>query len=112
MLAASFKRTKIVATIGPASSSPKILEELMVAGVNMFRLNFAHGTHEQHGEVIKAARHLSAKHNKPVAVLADIHFGRRVPGDGQHIRFSYAASNEMIERGIERVAAFIGTSQR
>ncbi|GAC1369677.1 MAG: pyruvate kinase [Candidatus Saccharimonadales bacterium] len=72
MLAASFKRTKIVATIGPASNSPKVLEELMLAGVNMFRLNFAHGTHEQHGEVIKAARHLSAKHNKPVAVLADI----------------------------------------
>ena len=44
----------------------------MLAGVNMFRLNFAHGTHEEHGEVIKAARHLSAKHKKPVAVLADI----------------------------------------
>jgi pyruvate kinase len=72
MLAASFKRTKIVATIGPASSSPEILEELMLAGVNMFRLNFAHGTHAEHGEVIKTARHLSDKHKKPVAVLADI----------------------------------------
>ncbi len=50
-------------------------------------------------------------HEAGVAVLADIHFGRRVPGDGQHIRFSYAASNEMIERGIERVAAFIGKNQ-
>jgi aspartate/methionine/tyrosine aminotransferase len=42
-----------------------------------------------------------------VAVLADIHFGRRVPGDGQHIRFSYAASPEAIRNGIERIDAFI-----
>ncbi len=46
-------------------------------------------------------------HEAGIAVLADIHFGRRVPGDGQHIRFSYAASNEAIERGIERLAAFV-----
>ena len=46
------------------------------------------------------------------AVLADIHFGRRVPGDGQHIRFSYAASNEAIERGIERLADFVRRARR
>jgi aspartate/methionine/tyrosine aminotransferase len=42
-----------------------------------------------------------------VAVLADIHFGARVPGEGQHVRFSYAASKQAIEAGIERMAAFI-----
>jgi aspartate aminotransferase len=42
-----------------------------------------------------------------VAVLADIHFGRRVPGDGQHIRFSYAASQETIEEGVARIDAFV-----
>ncbi len=42
-----------------------------------------------------------------IAVLADIHFGRRVPGDGQHIRFSYAASNEAIEKGVARLDAFV-----
>ncbi len=42
-----------------------------------------------------------------VAVLADIHFGRRVPGDGQHVRFSYAASPEAITSGIERLDAFV-----
>jgi aspartate aminotransferase len=47
-----------------------------------------------------------------VAVLADIHFGRRVPGDGQHIRFSYAASNEAIEEGIRRFADFIRRNRR
>ena len=46
-------------------------------------------------------------HEAGVAVLADIHFGRRVPGDGQHIRFSYAASNEAIAEGIRRVDAFV-----
>ncbi len=47
-----------------------------------------------------------------VAVLADIHFGRRVPGDGQHVRFSYAASPAAIRSGIERIATFIETSSR
>jgi aspartate/methionine/tyrosine aminotransferase len=42
-----------------------------------------------------------------VAVLADIHFGRRVPGDGQHIRFSYAASPAAIREGVARVTAFM-----
>jgi aspartate/methionine/tyrosine aminotransferase len=44
-----------------------------------------------------------------IAVLADIHFGRRVPGDGQHIRFSYATSNDAIEQGIARLAEFVRT---
>ncbi|MCC7327407.1 MAG: pyridoxal phosphate-dependent aminotransferase [Burkholderiales bacterium] len=46
-------------------------------------------------------------HEAGIAVLADIHFGRRVPGDGQHIRFSYATSNEAIERGVGRLADFV-----
>jgi aspartate aminotransferase len=46
-------------------------------------------------------------HEAGIAVLADIHFGRRVPGDGQHIRFSYAASNAAIENGIARFDAFV-----
>lgn len=47
-----------------------------------------------------------------VAVLADIHFGARVPGEGQHIRFSYAASKSAIEQGVGRMAEFIGKNQR
>jgi aspartate aminotransferase len=47
-----------------------------------------------------------------VAVLADIHFGRRVPGDGQHIRFSYAASPDAIRAGVERIAGFIQKNRR
>ena len=51
-------------------------------------------------------------HEAGVAVLADIHFGPRVPGDGQHIRFSYAASDEAIEEGVRRIDAFIRRAQR
>jgi pyruvate kinase len=101
MLAASFKRTKIVATIGPSSNSPQLLEELLEAGVNMFRLNFAHGTHDEHAEVIKNARALSKKHHKPVAVLADIPGPKirvgTLPTDGlpfvrgNNVQFQYGA---------------------
>ena len=51
-------------------------------------------------------------HEAGVAVLADIHFGRRVPDDGQHIRFSYAASNENIIEGVARLDAFIRKNKR
>jgi aspartate/methionine/tyrosine aminotransferase len=51
-------------------------------------------------------------HEAGVAVLADIHFGRRVPGDGQHIRFSYATANAAIENGIARVAEFVKRNTR
>ena len=47
-----------------------------------------------------------------VAVLADIHFGARVPGEGQHLRFSYAASNRAIEQGVARMAEFIRKNTR
>ena len=51
-------------------------------------------------------------HEAGVAVLADIHFGTRVPGEGQHVRFSYAASREQIEKGVARMAEFIRTNTR
>jgi aspartate/methionine/tyrosine aminotransferase len=47
-----------------------------------------------------------------VAVLADIHFGTRVPGEGQHVRFSYAASKQAIEKGVARMAEFIRANNR
>jgi aspartate/methionine/tyrosine aminotransferase len=47
-----------------------------------------------------------------VAVLADIHFGARVPGEGQHVRFSYAASRQAIEAGVGRMAEFIRNNTR
>jgi len=66
------RRTKIVATIGPASRDPKVLEALIDAGVNVVRLNFSHGSLEDHLTVIKAAREIAARKDSPVALLQDL----------------------------------------
>jgi pyruvate kinase len=66
------RRTKIVATVGPASRSPEMLERLVQAGVNVFRLNFSHGTHEEHFAVIRAVREIAARLHRPVALLQDL----------------------------------------
>jgi pyruvate kinase len=65
-------KTKLVCTIGPASASPAIIEELLRTGMNVARLNFSHGTHEEHAGYIKAIRKASSKLNIPVAILQDI----------------------------------------
>lgn len=66
------KRTKIICTIGPASSSHKILKELAEAGMDVVRLNFSHGTHKEHIEVIRTIRRISAELNKPIGILQDL----------------------------------------
>ncbi|MFZ5467915.1 MAG: pyruvate kinase [Myxococcota bacterium] len=66
------RRTKIVATVGPSSSSPQMLAALIDAGVNVFRLNFSHGTHASHEAAYQTIRAEAAKAGHPVAVLADL----------------------------------------
>jgi pyruvate kinase len=66
------KRTKIVATIGPASREPSIMRSLFISGVNVLRLNFSHGTPEEHAEVISNARKISAELGIHAAVLQDL----------------------------------------
>jgi len=65
-------RTKIVATIGPASREPAVLRQLIVAGVNVFRLNFSHGTHEEHTAVLEAIRQVGREMDRHVGVLQDL----------------------------------------
>ncbi len=66
------RQTKIVATIGPASADESMLRELMKAGVNVCRLNFSHGTHDDHGRVLERIRKLEVELGRPVAVLQDL----------------------------------------
>lgn len=66
------RRTKIVCTIGPASESEERLEQLMRAGMNVARLNFSHGTHDQHAIVIERVRKISARLGCAVAILQDL----------------------------------------
>lgn len=68
----SERRVKIVATIGPATSSREGLEKAILAGMNVARLNFSHGSHELHAQVIDDLRDLSRKWNAPVAILQDL----------------------------------------
>ncbi len=68
---AKMKHTKIIATVGPACDSFEKLKILANCGVNIFRLNFSHGTHESHGNIIKLIRRLNKKRPENVAILLD-----------------------------------------
>src|SRR3954462_7628538 len=68
----SFHRTKIVATVGPACDTYEKLLELVKAGVNVFRLNFSHGDHEDKLKIIEHIRHLNEKEPYQIAILADL----------------------------------------
>ena len=92
------RRAKIVATVGPASASPEMLETLFYAGVDTFRLNLSHGTHEDHAKVHAAIRALEAKAKRPIGILMDlqgpkirigtIKGGRLTLTTGEAIRFT------------------------
>jgi pyruvate kinase len=66
------RRTKIVATIGPATSKPEVLRDLIEAGATTLRLNFSHGTHEDHQRNIRLIRQVSFELNQPVGILQDL----------------------------------------
>jgi pyruvate kinase len=71
-MAAAPRRTKIVATIGPACSSPELLTRLVQAGVDAARLNLSHGSHEQHREWARLVRETEKQLGKPIALIADL----------------------------------------
>ena len=66
------RRTKIVATIGPATTKPDVLRELIKAGATTLRLNFSHGTYEDHQNSIRLIRQTSFELNQTVAILQDL----------------------------------------
>jgi pyruvate kinase len=66
------KKTKIVCTLGPASNNPSTINSLIKAGMNVARLNFSHGTHEDHKNVITIVREQAKKLNMPIAILQDL----------------------------------------
>jgi pyruvate kinase len=103
----SFKRTKIIATIGPASDSYEMIYKLIDSGVNGVRLNFSHGTHEEHAPKIPWARKASRELGKPVAIIQDLQGPKVRLGDfdgminvqsGDMLKFQHNADYE--ESGI------------
>jgi pyruvate kinase len=117
------RKTKIVATIGPACFDSHILEQLLEAGVNVARLNFSHGAHKDHAAVIRKLRHLSNRLDLPVTILQDlqgpkIRVGeiaagslalvpgqlltlttRTVPGDGRYVSVDFEDLPQSVSPG-------------
>ena len=88
-----FKRTKILATLGPPTNSAEMVEKLAQAGVNGFRLNFSHGNYEERDEQIKWIREATNKTRKPVAILQDL--------QGPKIRLGQLNENVDVHTGDE-----------
>ncbi|MFN5784490.1 MAG: pyruvate kinase [Flavobacteriia bacterium] len=84
------KKTKIVATLGPASSDKEVLRQMFLAGLNVCRLNFSHGAYEDHATVVQTIRELNDETGLNVAILADL--------QGPKIR-----TNEMENNGVELI---------
>lgn len=68
----TIRRTKIVATLGPASNSPEVIEQLILAGLDVARLNFSHGTPDEHKARARLIRDIAAKNGRHVALLGDL----------------------------------------
>jgi pyruvate kinase len=96
------RRAKIVATLGPASSSPEMIRKLYDAGVDMFRLNFSHGSHEDHRARYDAIRAVEREVGTPIAILQDLQGpkirlgplegGKRELKNGSTVRFICSAT--------------------
>lgn len=102
------KRTKIVATVGPASSSKEMLLQLINAGVNVFRINFSHGDHEGHTQVIKTIKSINEELGYNISILQDL--------QGPKIRVGQVENNgvELIpgKRLVITTEDILGTSER
>ncbi|MFY8130912.1 MAG: pyruvate kinase, partial [Burkholderiaceae bacterium] len=66
------RNTKIIATLGPASSNRAMIERLALAGANVFRLNFSHGSHAEHQARLACIREVESSLGRPIGILADL----------------------------------------
>lgn len=107
------RRAKIVATLGPASSSPEVFRQLVRAGLDVARLNFSHGSHAQKAELIRMVRKVSREEGKPICILADL--------QGPKIRTGKLKGHKPVQlvagklftitpREIEGTASLVGTT--
>jgi pyruvate kinase len=84
----NIRRTKIVATLGPSSSSPEVIRQMVVAGMDVARLNFSHGSYEDHATVINYLRKISAELDMPVTIIQDL--------QGPKIRVGWMPGDQII----------------
>ena len=105
--------TKIIATIGPSSNTKPVLEKMITSGMNVARLNFSHGTYEEHGEVIKTIRSLSRTLKLPVGILLDLQGPKIRTGklkNGQPVRLKKNNIIGITSRKITGTAELIATT--
>jgi pyruvate kinase len=95
-MAIVFKRTKILATLGPATDTPEMVENMLAAGVNGIRLNFSHGSHDEREIQIPMIREASKKVGKPVAILQDLQGPKIRLGALQDDHFAVKRGDEII----------------
>ena len=88
-------RTKIVCTLGPATATAEAIDGLMDAGLDVARINFSHGTHDQHARTIALVRELGARRERPIAILGDL--------QGPRIRIGDLANPRVLEPGSDVV---------
>jgi pyruvate kinase len=102
------KKTKIVATLGPASSDKDTLRQMFLSGLNVCRLNFSHGSHEDHAAVVKTIRELNDETGLNVAILADLQ-GPKIRTNEMENNGVELLNGSIVTIGIEKV---LGTAQR
>lgn len=102
------KKTKIVATLGPASSDKETLRQMFLSGLNVCRLNFSHGSHEDHAAVVKTIRELNDETGLNVAILADLQ-GPKIRTNEMENNGVELVNGSIVTIGIEKV---VGTAQR
>jgi len=105
------RHVKIVCTLGPASSSPEVIRKLLVAGMNIARLNLNYGTLEEHGQVINTVRSLSRELKLTTGILLDLPGSKKLTGDiktvfGPHLEFAVSHEADFI------ALSFISSAQQ
>ncbi len=106
------RRAKIVATLGPSCSTLPVFRELVRAGLDVARLNFSHGSHEQKAELIRMVRQVSREENKPICILADLQGPKIRTGklkDHKPVLLVAGKKLTITPRQIEGTAAMVGT---
>src|SRR5439155_13061903 len=107
------RRTKIVATLGPASSGPDMIERLFAIGMDVARLNFSHGTHEDHAGRIALLRETARRADRPLTILQDLQGPKirtRALEGGKPVQLRAGDHFDITTRDIVGSAAWVSTT--
>ena len=104
----SKKKTKIVATMGPATKSRKVLKSMLLAGMDVCRINFSHGKHEDYKAIVEMLRSLDVELNRSTAILADLQGPKLRIGDVENDSFEVKKGDEILI-GVENI---LGTREK